>query len=188
LNCTRIVRHTTNNWRCSFYMSKFNIEEKVKAAIRYLQGSEGVKSIAKSIGVHHSVLLNWVKQYEHHGADAFIKPYTSYTVEFKLDVLNFMNETGTSIRETAAIFNIATHSTILKWQKSFELHGLDALKPTQKGRSLMKKETNKPQPAEGSEEALRAEIERLRMENAYLKKLKALIQEKERLRNKSKHK
>jgi transposase len=52
----------------------------------------------------------------------------------------------------------------------------------------MKKETNKTQPAEGSEEALRAEIERLRMENAYLKKLKALIQEKERLRNKTKRK
>jgi transposase len=52
----------------------------------------------------------------------------------------------------------------------------------------MKKETNKTQPAEGSKEALQAEIERLRMENAYLKKLKALIQEKERLRNKTKRK
>lgn len=52
----------------------------------------------------------------------------------------------------------------------------------------MKKETNKPQPAEGSEEALRAEIERLRMENAYLKKLRALIQEKEKLQKKTKRK
>ncbi len=99
-----------------------------------------------------------------------------------------MRETGTSIRETAAIFNIATHSTILKWQKGFELHGIDALKPTQKGRPPMKKETNKPQPVEGSEEALRAENERLRMENAYLKKLHALIQEKEKLQNRTKRK
>ncbi|WP_445677968.1 hypothetical protein [Robertmurraya sp. FSL R5-0851] len=38
----------------------------------------------------------------------------------------------------------------------------------------MKKETNKPQPVEESEAALRAENERLRMENAYLKKLQAL--------------
>ena len=133
-------------------------------------------------------MLNWIKLYEHHGADAFIKPYTSYTTEFKLDVLNFIKETGTSIREAAAIFNIATHSTISKWNNGFESHGIDALKTTQKGRTPMKKETNKTQPAEGSEEALRAEIERLRMENAYLKKLKALIQEKERLRNKTKRK
>lgn len=60
-----------------FYMSKFNIEEKIDAVIRYREGSEGVKSIAKSIGVHHTVLLNWIKLYEHHGAEAFIKPYTS---------------------------------------------------------------------------------------------------------------
>ena len=33
----------------------------------------------------------------------------------------------------------------------------------------MKKETKKEQPVEGSQEALLAEIERLRMENAYLK-------------------
>lgn len=55
-------------------MSKFTNEEKIEAAIRYQQGSEGVKSIAKSIGVHHTVLLNWIKQYENHGADAFISP------------------------------------------------------------------------------------------------------------------
>jgi transposase len=169
-------------------MSKFMIEKKIEAVIRYQQGSEGIKSIAKSIGVHHSVLLNWIKQYEHHGADAFIKPYTSYTTEFKLDVLNYIKETGTSIRETAAIFNIATHSTIQKWQKGFESHGVDALKPTKKGRTSVKKEPMENPPTEGSEEALRAEIERLRMENAYLKKLRALIQEKERLQNKTKRK
>ncbi|MCM3768502.1 transposase, partial [Neobacillus niacini] len=63
-------------------MSKFTTEEKIDAVIRYQQGTEGVKSIAKSLGLHHTVLLNWIKQYEHHGADAFIKPYTSYTTEF----------------------------------------------------------------------------------------------------------
>ncbi|WP_097160859.1 IS3 family transposase [Bacillus oleivorans] len=155
-------------------MSKFNIEEKIEAVIRYQQGTEGVKSIAKSIGVHHTVLLNWIKQYEHHGENAFNQPYTSYTTQFKLDVLNYIKETGTSIREAAAIFNIATHSTVQKWQKSFELHGIDALKPTKKGRPPMKKETNKSQPVKGTEEALRAEIERLRMENAYPKKVESL--------------
>ena len=43
-------------------------------------------------------------------------------------------------------------------------------------------------PAEGSVEALQAELERLRMENAYLKKLNALVQNKEKSPNKTKHK
>jgi hypothetical protein len=57
-----------------------------------------------------------------------------------------------------------------------------------KGRPSMKKETKKPTQVEGSVEALQAEIEHLRMENAYLKKLNALVQNKEKLRSKSKRK
>ncbi|PHA02319.1 transposase [Bacillus pseudomycoides] len=52
----------------------------------------------------------------------------------------------------------------------------------------MKKKPEKNQQVEGSEEVLKVEIERLRMENAYLKKLHALIQEKEKSQNKTKRK
>jgi len=47
---------------------------------------------------------------------------------------------------------------------------------------------SKKKPVEGSEEALRAEIEQLKMENEYLKKLQALIQEKKNLPIKTKRK
>ncbi|GIO35139.1 hypothetical protein J2TS6_62800 [Paenibacillus albilobatus] len=53
----------------------------------------------------------------------------------------------------------------------------------------MKKESNKrknQEVVEGSVEALHAEVERLRMENAYLKKLNALVQTKEKSPNKTK--
>ena len=41
---------------------------------------------------------------------------------------------------------------------------------------------------EGSVEALQAEVEQLRMENEYLKKLNALVQNKEKSPNKTKRK
>jgi len=50
----------------------------------------------------------------------------------------------------------------------------------------MKKSSKKNQPVEGSIESLHAEIEPLRMENEYLKKLQALIQEEKKSQNKPK--
>jgi transposase len=68
------------------------------------------------------------------------------------------------------------------------LQGIDALQPKEKGRPSMKKgmkELKSQTLVEGSLEALQAEVERLRMENAYLKKLNALVQNKEKPPNKT---
>lgn len=168
-------------------MSKLTPIEKVLAVKLYLEGAESQDSIAKSIGVNKAILQTWIRQYEHHGELSFIKSYTSYTADYKLKVLNYIAEHGTSLREAAAIFNIPTHSLLSSWKKELETKGVDALKPMKKGRLSMK-EQKKPFPPEGSAEALQAEIERLRMENAYLKKLNALVQSKEKLRSKTKRK
>ncbi|CAM3016945.1 Transposase [Paenibacillus sediminis] len=172
-------------------MAKFSADEKLQAVIRYQHGSEILKTIASSLKLHHSVLINWIRQFEHHGEQAFIKGYTSYSAQDKLDVLKYMNEHGTSVRETAAVFNIASHSTILSWQRSLELHGTGALQPKKKGRPSMNKDSKEQKNQmliEGSVEALQAEVERLHMENAYLKKLNALVQNKDKSPNKTKRK
>ena len=78
-----------------------------------------------------------------------------------------------------------------KWRKQFETQGIDALQSKKKGRPSMKKESNKQSkqaPVEGSVEALQARIKQLEMENAYLKKLNALVQNKEKSPNKTKRK
>jgi transposase len=193
LNCTPIVGHNLTNWRCSFSMSKFTGDEKLAAVQRYLAGTESYASIGVSIGTSDSIVRNWVKQYEHHGVEVlFKKSYTSYSAQFKLDVLNYMNDNGTSPNETAAIFNISSPGMIRKWRILFETEGVDALKPKKKGCSSMKnknqKVTKKQASAEESIEALQEELERLRMENAYLKKLNALVQNKEKSPNKTKRK
>jgi len=180
---------TTNNWRCSFSMAKFSAEEKLKAVIRYLNGNESLRDIAKDIGVMHGNLATWVKQYEYNGVAAFVKQYTNYTEQFKLDVLNYMIEHGMSLDKTAAVFNIAAPSTILVWKKQFETKGYDALQSKKKGRPSMKKDSNKQLKQElvgDSTKALQARIIQLEMENEYLKKLNALVQNKERSPRKTK--
>lgn len=170
-------------------MAKYTSEEKLQAVLRYIEGKESSHEIARLIGTDHKAILNWVKQYEYNGVEAFIKRYTNYSAQFKLDVLNYMIENGTSLLETAAIFIIATPSTLRFWKKQFETKGFDALQSKKNGRPSMKKETNKQPkqaPVEGSPEALQAEINRLRMENEYLKKLNALVQAKEKSPKKTK--
>jgi transposase-like protein len=170
-------------------MVNFSPQEKIQAVKTYLNGNEGIKTVAESIGVSSGVFHNWVKQYEFIGEAAFEKRYTSYSAEYKLDVLNYMNEHGTSIRKTVAIFNIPSPETLRKWKIALESEGYDALQSKKKGRQSMKDKVQKAtKKQEGSMEALQMEIERLRMENAYLKKLNALVQNKEKSPNKTKPK
>ncbi|SFJ98439.1 Helix-turn-helix domain-containing protein [Bacillus sp. 71mf] len=78
-----------------------------------------------------------------------------------------MNEQGTSIRETAALFNIPSCKTFRKWKVVYETGGLDTLQSKKKGRPSMEKKktsTTKGQSVvEGSIEALQAEKERLHL-------------------------
>ncbi|WP_095206293.1 IS3 family transposase [Paenibacillus sp. O199] len=159
-------------------MPKFSLDEKLKAIHRYQNGTEGVKSIAKSLRINHETLRMWIRQYEYHGVKAFEKSYTAYTKTFKLDVLTYINENGTSPNEAAVIFNIPSPRIIRKWRIQFNEDGMDGLKSKKKGRPLMKNTnknmTKKLEPGDESVEALQAELERLRMENDYFKKVECL--------------
>ncbi|WP_212964013.1 transposase, partial [Siminovitchia fordii] len=96
-------------------MVKISDSNKHTAVLRYLEGKESYQEISNSLGVDCGDFRLWVKRYEYHGEQAFIKSYTNYTADYKLDVLNYMNEHGTSIRETSAIFNLPTTNLIRSW-------------------------------------------------------------------------
>jgi transposase len=172
-------------------MAKLTVEQRIQAVQRYVNGHESMNEIAKDIGVTKRVIGDWVRLYQENGIEAFLKSYTNYSAEYKMSVLNYMNETSTSSIDTAAIFNISSPGLIRNWKKKFEIGGYDALVSKKKGRPSMKKDMKKitkPTPTEGSVEELEARIKQLEMENAYLKKLNALVQFQEKLPTKSKRK
>ncbi|MGE7094166.1 helix-turn-helix domain-containing protein [Lysinibacillus sp. NPDC048646] len=70
--------------------------------IRYINGQQSIHHIAREAGINKPELRTWVCLYEHHGTEAFMKSYISYSTEFKMDVLNDMNETGMSLIDPAA--------------------------------------------------------------------------------------
>jgi transposase len=172
-------------------MTKYSFEIKLEAVLAYLEGKASLRDIANQFNVSHFALRNWVNHYRENGEQGLLTNYTNYDIQFKMDVLQYMNDNGASLMQTAAVFKIPSPQNILSWKRKVEEEGPDALKPKKKGRPAMKKkpqEPKNPAPPEGSEQALRAENERLRAENAYLKKLQALIQEKEKSPNRTKRK
>lgn len=108
------------------------------------------------------------------------KPNKRYTPEFKIKVVETMHREKLSYRETARQFDIS-NSRVTAWERIYIEEGADGLYAERRGR----KSTGRP-PKIKKEEDLLAEVQRLRAENAYLKKLNALVAE--RVRQEKKHK
>ncbi len=108
--CTPIVRHE-QQLEVYFFMAKFSPEEKVMVVKKYLDGSDGVKRLARSIKVHPSVLQQWIKQYKAVGEKAFEKRNTRYSLQYKLDVFNYND---TKDQESGQIeFNYDTRNNVI---------------------------------------------------------------------------
>ena len=67
-------------------MAKYSSEEKIQAALRYINGTESLYTIARSIGTDDKSILIWVRQYEYHGVKAFKKRYTNCFTQFVGDL------------------------------------------------------------------------------------------------------
>lgn len=174
-------------------MARITLEQKLDAIFRVEKGDESITSIAKSLQLTNTELIHfWIEKYHFHGPESLEKNYTRYSFEDKLYILNYMNENGLSSIKTAVHFNLSTPGTIRKWRISLGNESVDSLILKEKGQTKLKKDNPKKAKnqifEEGSLKALQAENERLRMENAFLKKLNALVQEKESLKRKTRRK
>ena len=111
------------------------------------------------------------------------KQNKKYTPEFKIKVVETMHNEKLSYRETAQEFDISAHNIVARWERIYLEEGAEGLHIERRGR----KSTGQPKKLKKDvEEDLIAEVQRLRAENDYLKKLNALVAE--RVRQEKKHK
>lgn len=108
-------------------------------------------------------------------------PNKKYTPEFKKHVIETMLEEKLSCSETARRFDVV-RSRITAWECIYLTEGPEGLAVERRGRSS-KGRPPKELPKEVEEDLL-AEVQRLRAENEYLKKLQALVLEDERRQHK----
>ena len=155
-------------------MSKYSEEFKLKIVKEHKETHIGAKSLQRKYGVRHSQIEQWIAQYELTGS--FTKPTRHFSGEFKLKVLNYQQEHHLSDPQTALIFGITNQGTICAWRKKYITGGTEALFQKQGRRSKMPKKSlipNKPREEWTKDE----ELAYLRMENDFLKKYLALVQE-----------
>jgi transposase len=169
-------------------MTKYSSELKLQAVLCVLDKGCSKGAVAKQFGVAHGDIQKWVDAYEVHGIEGLTKKRFTYTGDFKQHVIEYMYANGLSARNTAATFNIAEHGSVLKWERIYYEEGPEALYRENRGRSrkMKKDKIQKPKMDKHVEEDLLAEVQRLRMENEYLKKLNALVQEREKSAKKTK--
>jgi transposase len=131
-----------------------------------LSGDEGYASAGAAWCIDASTVRKWVAAYQAHGDAGLSREHSHYDAGFKLSVLPRMWVEGLSYRQTAALFNIRNAGCLAGWE---------ALAPHPRGRPRsMPKPPTPEAPAASDDEArireeLLAELNYLRMENAYLK-------------------
>ena len=162
-----------------FFMSKYSYEEKLEAVLRVVDNGMSPKASAKILGTAEAVVRRWVARYQQFGPEGLMLKHGSYDGDFKVYVIEYMHKNHISLFQAAATFGIPNDATVGKWERIYYEEGPQALYRDNRGRpSKMKSSKPKKKKLEKTvEEDLIAEVQRLRMENEYLKKLNALVQE-----------
>jgi len=111
-------------------------------------------------------------------------PIKRYTGEFKQEVVETMMREKLSYKEAARLYDISGHDRICQWERIYLEEGPEGLYIERRGRKSTGRPPKKLKPE--VEEDLLAEVQRLRAENDYLKKLNALVAERVRQEKKRK--
>jgi len=163
-------------------MAKYSEQFKLRIVQQYLEGAAGYQSIADIHGVNRSAVQHWVRLFEAHGTAGLAKKFSHYDAQFRLAVLEHMWANELSYGQVASVFNIRSAGCIGQWEHCYHSGGIDALMPRKRGRPKKMPDSQPPQPQLPADdetrtrEELLSEVNHLRMENAYLKKLRALVQ------------
>ena len=108
-------------------------------------------------------------------------PNKRYTGEFKQMVIETMMRGKLSYCETARQFDISDDKRVAAWERIYLMEGPEGLYIERRGHGSKGRPQHFPKEVE---EDLLKEVQRLRAENAYLKKLQALVLEREQRQQK----
>lgn len=163
-------------------MKKYRTEFKLEVVQSFLAGEGGAKLLARRWSLPEEKIRTWVSHYRLHGVDGLRPKRSTYSAQFKLQVLSHQDREQLSSRQIAAIYDIRNLNQVVVWRRYLDQGCLQALQNEAEDRPQMKPERSGAPPSgvvdTDATQILQKENERLRAEVAYLKKLQALIRSK----------
>ena len=163
-------------------MSKLTKEDKIEIYERRKKG-ETISSLAKAFNIHESNIKYLIALIEKHGYDILRNGKNRiYSKEFKFQTINRILINNESINSVAIDIGLASNGILHNWLSKFKENEYNVVEK-KKGRmpeSMTKlKKNNKVLSEKDKIKLLEDEIIYLKAENEYLKKLRALVQERE---------
>lgn len=149
-------------------MVKYSPSFKRKVIEEYLLNKPSYSKLSKKFKVSQSHIYEWIRLYEDRGEQFFKwKGHQKYSRDFKLSVLHYIENTGASDIDAVIKFSLRNSGSIRRWRKEFYPELIKT-----KGPSILKKvHSTKENKQLTKEQQLQREIELLKIEVDYLKKL-----------------
>ena len=166
-----------------FFVSKLTRENKIEIYERRKNG-ETISSLAKAFDVHKSNIEYLIALIKKHGFDILRKDKNRlYSKDFKLQIINRILVNHESINSVAIDIGLPAPSILHNWLSKFKENEYNVVEK-KKGRkpeamTKPKKNNNKALSEKDKIKQLEEENMYLKAENEYLKKLRALVQERE---------
>ena len=163
-------------------MSKLTKEDKIEIYERRLKG-ETIPALAKTFNITESKIKYFIALIKKHGYDILRNGKNRYySREFKLQTINRVLVNYESVRQVAIDIGLASDGILHNWLSKFKENEYNVVekKKGRKPKSMTKlKKNNKVLSEKDKIKLLEDEIIYLKAENEYLKKLRALVQERE---------
>ena len=181
-------------------MEKYSVEFKLSVVKYYNENDCGSILCAKHFNISSSSVKLWNRQYKKWGLDGLGDKKAEYDGNFKLYVVEYIKLKQLSLMEALVYFNLSSMNTIKGWLDIYDKKGPQALLEGDcdgnEGNNMKKRNVPKDKATTNDSKKiknntptysdLQKEVEYLRMENEYLKKLNALVQKRNKSRNKTK--
>ncbi len=164
---------------------KYSKEFKLECIRKYKNG----EYIEDPPGVSHKIfyahIRKWARIYGSLGEAGLEHGRPTLDIDQRVELIRRV-ENGESYTSAAFSAGIG-HDLLIKWHRIYMENGIDGLKSLKRGkRSMDKKKPVKKEDSQKSREELLEELQYVRAENEYLKKLSALVQERKARQQKKK--